>query len=89
MLRVLVIVTAMIAVLTMVYVVLSATARRRRARELEAEYRAGAGHALTREDFVARGLAEFDRSIPKRTILAIFAAPVLVVAALAILASLG
>lgn len=89
MLRVLVVIVAMIAVLTAIYVVLDGYARRRRARELEAEYAARGGQALTREDYVQRGLAEYDRSVPRKLILAVFAAPVIVFVGLVLLANYG
>ena len=89
MLRVLVIIVALIGVLTAIYIALSTYARRRRARELEAEYGARGSHALTREDYVQRGLAEFDRSVPRRLILAVFAAPVVVFVGLVLLANYG
>ena len=89
MLRVMVMVVALVAVLTAVYVALDAHARRRRARELEAEYVAGSNRALTREDYVQRGLAEYDRSVPRKLIAAVFAAPVLVFVGLVLLANYG
>ncbi len=88
-LRVLVVIVAIIAVLTAVYIALDAHARRRRARELEAEYAAGASRALTREDYVQRGLAEYDRSVPRKLIAAVFAAPVIVFVGLVLLANYG
>ena len=89
MLRVLVVIVAMIAVLTAIYIVLDTYARRRRARELEAEYASRGSQALTREDFVQRGLAEYERSVPRKLILAVFAAPVVVFVGLVLLANYG
>ena len=89
MLRVLVVIVALIGALSAIYIALSTYARRRRARELEAEYAAGAHRALTREDYVQRGLAEYDRSVPRRLILAVFAAPVVVFVGLVLLANYG
>ena len=89
MLRVLIVIVAMMAVLTAVYLALDTYARRRRARELEAEHAAGAGRALTREDYVQRGLAEYERSVPRKLIAAVFAAPVLVFIGLVLLANYG
>lgn len=86
MVRVFVIVVACIAVLTAIYVVLTGLARRRRARELAAEHAAGKGAALTREDYVARGLAEYERSRPRFLLAGILASPLIVLLILIFLA---
>lgn len=86
MLRVLIIVVACVAILTAIYVGLTAVARARRARELAGEHAAGKGSSLTREDYVARGLAEYDRSTPRGMLAAILAAPLAVLLLLIFLA---
>ena len=85
MVRVLVVAAVLAAILSAVYLGLRFHARRRRARRLEAEYDAGNGRALTREDYVQRGLAQFDRSAPKTLAIAILAVPVLVFIGLVLL----
>lgn len=87
MLRVLVVIVALMGVLTAIYVALGIYVRWERTRELEAEYAAGKGRSLTREDYVQRGLAEYDRSTRKRLLVGVFAAPVLVFIALVLIAN--
>ena len=88
MLRVLVLIAIMLAVLTGVYVVLARIIRNRRWRELVAEYDSGMGGGLTREDYVARGLNEYDRATPTRLLIGILAAPLVVLLGLVLLAGL-
>lgn len=83
--RVLLIAAAMAVVLSAVYLALRFQARRQRARRLAEEYDAGAGRPLTREDYVQRGLAQFDRAAPPMLTIAILAVPVLVFIGLALL----
>jgi len=59
-----------------------------RARELEAEHAGGADKALSREDFVAKGLAVYSRSWQRRALLGIFALPFIVFLIVALLAQL-
>lgn len=87
MLRVLIVIVALMAVLTAIYIALSVYTRWEKIRELEAEYAEGRGKSLTREDYVQRGLAEYDRSTRKKLILAVFAAPVLVFIGLVVIAN--
>lgn len=67
-----------IAVLVAIYVGLDTWLRRGRQRELEEEHAAGAAPTLTREDYVAKGMARYERSWEKRALYAIFALPLLV-----------
>lgn len=87
MLRVLVVIVALMAVLTAIYVALGVYTRWERARELEAEHAAGKGRSLTREDYVQQGLVEYDRSLRKRLLIGIFATPVLVFIGLVVIAN--
>ena len=83
--RVLFIAALLAGLLVAIYLALRFVARRRRARRLEAEYEAGEGRELTREDYVQRGLARFDRSASGWLALAILSVPVLVFVGLALL----
>lgn len=85
--RVFFLIALIIALMTAAYVGLSIHLRRERRRELETEYSAGEGGGLNREDYVARGLAEYDRSLPKKLLVGIFAAPILVFIGLVVLAN--
>ena len=58
-------------------------------RRLEKEHARGEGGALTREDYVARGLARYERSWERRLLLAVYVVPFLVMAALLVLAQSG
>lgn len=85
-LRSFIIAVALVAVLTAVYVALDMYLRWERRRQLEDEHASGQAGGLSREDYVARGLARYQRSVPKKTIAAIFAAPVLLLVILILLA---
>lgn len=74
------------AILFAIYFGVVAYMRWDRKRELEAEYAAGAGGVLTREDFVQKGLAEFERSSKRKIIYGVFAIPAVIAAILALLA---
>ena len=52
-------------------------------RRLEERHDAGEASALTREDFVQKGLAEYERSAEKKALLAIFVVPPTIIAILA------
>jgi len=79
----------LMAVLTAIYVALNWYMRWDRTRRLEAEHSSGEGGALTREDYVARGLADYDRSWEKKLLLGVYVAPILVALILAIVANYG
>jgi len=53
-------------------------------RRLEERHAAGEASALTREDFVQKGLAEYERSAEKKALLAIFIVPPAIIAILAL-----
>lgn len=54
-----------------------------RRRSLEEEYSETPGQPLTQEDFVDRGLAQYERSTEKRLLLGVIFLPLLVIALLA------
>lgn len=85
-LRAFIIAVALVAVLTALYIALDIYLRWGRRRQLENEHASGQAGGLSREDYVQRGLARYERSVPKKAIAAIFAAPVLVLLVLILLA---
>jgi len=76
------------AVLVAVYFGLDAYLRWERRRRLEEEHAAGAAPSLTREDYISKGLAEYERSWEKKALYGIFALPVAVGLILIAIASL-
>ena len=78
----------LMAVLTGIYIALGWYMRWDRARRLESEHAAGQGNALTREDYVAKGLAEYDRSWERKLLLGVFIVPMVIALGLALLADL-
>ncbi len=67
-----------VAVLTAIYVGLSAYMRWDKRRSLEEEHAAGAAPGLSREDYVAKGLAEYERSWEKKLLYGVFLLPLVV-----------
>ena len=63
--------------------------RRDRLRRLERDHAAGFGGRLSREDYVARGLAAYERSWGRRMLAMIYVVPVLVALGLYVLANYG
>jgi hypothetical protein len=78
-------VAALMAVLSAIYMALDWYMRRDRARRLESEHASGVGNALTREDYVAKGLAEYDRSWERKLLLGVFVLPLVIALGLAYL----
>ncbi|MEO0820593.1 MAG: hypothetical protein AAF074_09235 [Pseudomonadota bacterium] len=60
--------------------------RRDTARRLSQRHDAGEGGGLNREDFIDKGLAEYERSTEKKLLLGIFVIPFAVIGLLALLA---
>ena len=69
---------AVFALLGAIYFAVDTWLRRTRRRELEEEHEAGAAPMLTREDYVSKGLADYERSWEKKALYGIFALPVVV-----------
>lgn len=61
-----------------IYLALDAYLRWDRRRTLETEHAAGASPTLTREDYVSKGLAEYERSWERKALYGVFALPVVV-----------
>ena len=80
---------AIFGVLALIYIALSAYLRWDRAQTLAHEHDTGAGNGLTRDDYVAKGLAEYERSWSKKALLGIFALPVVLVIVLGLIANYG
>jgi len=77
------------AVLAAIYVALVAYMRWDRRKTLEEEHAAGAGGSLTREDYVSKGLARYERSWERKLLYGVFAIPVVVGMILIVLAQLS
>lgn len=84
-------IVAMFAILFLFYVALVRYARWATARTLEdaydAEDGASASRALTRDDYVARGLARYERSWQRKALVAVVVLPPLIVFTLSLLAT--
>jgi hypothetical protein len=81
--------TILMAVLTAIYIALGWYMRWDRTRRLEDEFSSGLGGALTREDYVARGLARYDRSPARKLLIGIYLVPILIALILALVANYG
>jgi hypothetical protein len=79
----------LMAVLSAIYIGLSWYMRWDRTRRLENDFASGEGGGLTREDYIAKGLADYDRSWERKLLLGVFILPILVALALAIVANYG
>jgi len=87
MIRVVMATVILFAILVAVYLALDYYMRWARRRELETEHAEGTGSALTREDYVDRGMADYRRSWEKKLLIGVFAIPLIVIVLLAFLAS--
>lgn len=76
------------AILTVVYLALSWYTRWNRGRELRSEFDAGHETPLPRDQYVASGLAQYQRSIRPRLILGVYLLPLALVIVLLIIANL-
>ncbi len=79
----------LIAVLSAIYIGLGRYMRWDRTRRLEDEHASGKGSALTREDYVAKGLVEYNRSWERKLLLGVFILPILAALGLALVANYG
>jgi len=79
----------LLGVLTAIYIGLDWYLRRDRIRRLHEEHAAGEGAALTREDYVMRGMARYDRSWERKLLLSVFVLPILAALILALVANYG
>ena len=81
--------TILLAVLTAIFIALGRYLRWDCTRRLEDEHASGLGGALTRDDYIARGLAEYDRSWRRKLLLGIYQVPILIALVLALVANYG
>ncbi len=79
----------LMAVLTAIYIALGWYMRWDRTRRLEDEHASGLGSALTREDYIAKGLARYDRSWARKLLIGIYLIPILIALILALVANYG
>ncbi len=77
----------LIAVLSAIYIALGWYTRWDKIRRLESEHASGEGAALTREDYVAKGLVEYERSWERKLLLGVFILPVLAALGIALVAN--
>jgi hypothetical protein len=79
----------LMGILSAIYIALGWYMRWDRTRRLEDEHASGQGGSLTREDYVSKGLAEYDRSWERKLLLGVFILPILVALGLALVANYG
>ena len=79
----------LMAVLTAIYISLNWYLRWDRTRQLDDEYAAGDDRALTREDFIAKGMSDFDRSWQRKLLWGVYIIPILIALGIALLAETG
>lgn len=79
----------LIAVLMAIHFALDWWLRRERERRLVHEHAAGFGGRLSREDYVAQGLAAWERSWGRRMLAAIYVVPLLIALGLVLVANYG
>ena len=82
-------ITLFLALLVALHFALDWWLRRERRRRLERDYMAGYGGRLSREEYLARGLADYDRSWGRRLLGLIYVVPVLIALGLFLLANYG
>ena len=75
------------AILTAVYLALAQYSRWTRRKTLEAEYDAADTHEDARDEYIARGMAEYEHSMSKHLLLGVFVVPVAVVVLLLVIAN--
>jgi hypothetical protein len=79
----------LMAVLSAIYIALGWYMRWDRTRRLEDEYASGQGGVLTREDYVSKGMAQYNRSWAPKLLLGVFILPILAALGLALVANYG
>lgn len=79
----------LMAVLGAIYIGLGWYLRWDRARRLNDEHASGKGSALTREDYVAKGLVNYNRSWERKLLLGVFILPILAALGLVLVANYG
>lgn len=79
----------LIALLVAIHFGLDWWMRRQRARRLEREHDQGYGGQLDRDDYLARGLSQYERSWERRLLIGIYLVPALLALGLALLTNYG
>ena len=79
-------IVVLFAILSVVYIALSAYIRWDRRKTLEAEFDAAGEGEEERESFVAQGMSDYDRSLRKKLLLGIYGIPLVIVSLLIALA---
>ncbi|MEM8792036.1 MAG: hypothetical protein AAGE80_10485 [Pseudomonadota bacterium] len=75
------------AILSVIYIALSAYARYDERKRLQSEHSAGAGGGLSREDYIDRGMAVYERSWQKKALYGVFVFPMAVAVVLILIAN--
>ncbi|MGF1550950.1 MAG: hypothetical protein ACFBWO_00420 [Paracoccaceae bacterium] len=86
MFRAVIVLVAVMAVVYAVYVASDRYLRWDERRRLEERHARGEAGNVNREDYVQKGLAEYERSTEKRLLIGLFALPFVVIALLGLLA---
>lgn len=79
-------IVTLLALLAMIHVALGRYLRWDRSKRLETEFDSGSGQGMSRGAYVARGLADFDRSLGKHLLWLIWLVPLAVVGLLIMIA---
>lgn len=75
-----------LGILYALYVIADRYLRMDERRRLEEKHASGEAGNVNREDYVQKGMAEYERSFEKKLLIGLFAVPVIVVAILGMLA---
>ncbi|MEO1468864.1 MAG: hypothetical protein AAFV86_07410 [Pseudomonadota bacterium] len=86
MLRAVFAVIVILGVLYVLYVAADRFLKVEERRRLESRHAEGEGGGLNREDFVQKGMADYERSTQRRLLMGLFALPIVVIGFLAMLA---
>lgn len=86
MIRVVLVLVAVMAVVYAVYIACDRYLRWDERRRLEERHARGEAGNVNREDYVQKGLADYERSTEKKLLIGLFAVPFVVIALLALLA---
>ena len=79
----------LMGLLTAIYIALGWYMRWDRRRQLMNEHDSGEGKALTQEDYVAKGMAQYDRSWERKLLWGVYLIPILIALGIALLTEAG
>lgn len=82
-------IAVLLAVLVAIHFALDWWLRRTRARQLEREHAEGMAGEMSRDEYLARGLAAHERSWERRLLAGIYVVPTLIALGLALLVNYG